>query len=110
MKLNSYQNDALATIVDTGDEFKNLVAFILGLSGEAGEVSEKFKKIVRDRDSEVTDEDKKELAKELGDVLWYVAVLAKELGYSLEDVAQMNIDKLFSRQERGVLSGNGDNR
>jgi NTP pyrophosphatase (non-canonical NTP hydrolase) len=82
----------------------------LGLSGEAGEVAEHAKKAIRDDGGEITDERRAALSKELGDVLWYVAQLASELGLELDDIAQANIDKLLSRQRRGVLSGSGDER
>ena len=82
----------------------------LGLCGEAGEVAEKIKKIIRDKGSVYTPEDKAEIVKELGDVLFYVTALAKDLGFSLEYVAGMNVEKLMSRKERNVLHGNGDNR
>ena len=82
----------------------------LGLAGEAGEVAEKVKKVHREKNNIFSDEDKQEVAKELGDVLWYVAQLATELGLSLDDVAEKNIEKLFSRKDRGMLHGNGDNR
>ena len=67
-------------------------------------------KIIRDKNSVVTEDDKKELAKELGDVLWYIAVFANDLGVSMDEIAQTNLDKLASRKERGVLGGSGDNR
>jgi len=76
-----------------------------GLNSEVGEVSDKIKKWIRDGKI-----DKDELAKEIGDVLWYVAILAEDLGYNLSDVAQMNLDKLESRKKRGKLRGSGDNR
>jgi NTP pyrophosphatase (non-canonical NTP hydrolase) len=82
----------------------------LGLSGEAGEVAEHAKKAIRDDDGIVTDERSFAMAKELGDVLWYVAQLASELGLDLDEIAQANLDKLLSRQRRGVLSGSGDDR
>jgi NTP pyrophosphatase (non-canonical NTP hydrolase) len=82
----------------------------LGLSGEAGEVAEHAKKAIRDDDGVVTDERSFAMAKELGDVLWYVAQLASELGLDLDEIAQANLDKLLSRQRRGVLSGSGDDR
>jgi NTP pyrophosphatase (non-canonical NTP hydrolase) len=81
----------------------------LGL-GETGEVQGKLKKIVRDHGGITSKEAKTEIGKELGDVLWYVARLADELGLSLEQIAQGNLDKLNSRKERGVLTGSGDNR
>jgi NTP pyrophosphatase (non-canonical NTP hydrolase) len=82
----------------------------LGLSGEAGEVAEHAKKAIRDDDGVVTGERSFAMAKELGDVLWYVAQLASELGLDLDEIAQANLDKLMSRQRRGVLSGSGDDR
>jgi NTP pyrophosphatase (non-canonical NTP hydrolase) len=82
----------------------------LGLAGEAGEVAEHAKKAIRDDAGEVSDERRAAMAKELGDVLWYVAQLASELGLDLDEVAQGNLDKLLSRQRRGVLSGSGDER
>ena len=81
----------------------------LGL-GETGEVQGKVKKIIRDNAGVITDEVRKEIGKELGDVLWYVSQLASELDLSLEQIAQGNLDKLNSRKERGVLTGSGDNR
>jgi NTP pyrophosphatase (non-canonical NTP hydrolase) len=82
----------------------------LGLSGEAGEVAEHAKKAIRDDGGEITDARRAAMAKELGDVLWYVAQLASELELKLEDIAQANLQKLLSRQRRGVLSGSGDDR
>ncbi|HEX7609530.1 MAG TPA: nucleoside triphosphate pyrophosphohydrolase family protein [Solirubrobacteraceae bacterium] len=82
----------------------------LGLAGEAGEVAEHAKKAIRDDGGAVTGERREAMAKELGDVLWYVAQIASELGLELDDVAQANLDKLLSRQRRGVLSGSGDER
>ena len=82
----------------------------LGLAGEAGEVAEHAKKAIRDDAGIITGERRDALAKELGDVLWYVAQLASELGLDLDTIAGENLEKLFSRQSRGVLSGNGDNR
>ena len=82
----------------------------LGLAGEAGEVAEHAKKAIRDDDGKVSDERRAAMSKELGDVLWYVAQLASELGLELDDIAAQNLEKLFSRQARGVLSGSGDDR
>ena len=82
----------------------------LGLAGEAGEVAENAKKTIRDDGGVVSDERRAAIARELGDVLWYVAQLASELGLELEDIARENLEKLFSRQRRGVLSGSGDDR
>jgi NTP pyrophosphatase (non-canonical NTP hydrolase) len=82
----------------------------LGLAGEAGEFADHAKKVIRDDGGEVTPQRREAMGKELGDVLWYVAQLASELGLQLEQVAQDNLDKLLSRQRRGVLSGSGDER
>jgi NTP pyrophosphatase (non-canonical NTP hydrolase) len=82
----------------------------LGLAGEAGEVAEHAKKAIRDDDGEVTPERRLAITKELGDVLWYVAQIASELDLDLDEIAQTNLEKLLSRQSRGVLSGSGDDR
>lgn len=83
---------------------------MLGLCGEAGEVAEKMKKVLRDCDGKINKTKKEEIKKELGDVLWYVAQLATELNLSLDEIAKNNLEKLFSRMERNKLNGNGDNR
>lgn len=88
----------------------NYIYPVIGLAGETGEVSEKFKKIIRDKGGVIDEDSKKEILKEMGDVLWYLSQICTELGVNFEDVAQMNIDKLKSRKERGVVHGNGDNR
>ena len=82
----------------------------LGLAGEAGEVAEHAKKAIRDDRGEVSHTRRAAMAKELGDVLWYVAQLATELDLDLDEIARTNLDKLLSRQRRGVLSGSGDDR
>jgi len=93
-----------------GREYEYLA---LGLCSEAGEVADKLKKLIRDNDTQLeklTFEQKQGIIAELGDVLWYTAMLAYELDYSFSDVASANIDKLTSRQERGVIGGSGDDR
>ena len=109
MDCDDYQRAALRTArdKDAPDEFMHLV---LGLVGEAGEIAEKVKKLVRDHDSDLNRLDRDDMAAELGDVLWYTAVLASFLGLSLNDVAQRNVDKLADRQRRSVLGGSGDRR
>lgn len=109
MDLNSYQTAALQTAIypNMGMNFPYPA---LGLVGEAGEVADKLKKVIRDNDGVLTDPVRDAVAKELGDVMWYLAVLAHELDYDLNTIAQGNLDKLASRQERGVLAGSGDNR
>jgi NTP pyrophosphatase (non-canonical NTP hydrolase) len=110
MTFDEYQARALTTVISTSDEFKDTLHWVLGINGEAGEIAEKVKKIIRDQNGEMTDDDKEELAKEIGDVLWYLAVFAQQLGFTMEDVAKNNLDKLSSRKARGVLGGSGDNR
>ncbi len=109
MQFNEYQKEARKTAIypDCG---RNFVYPTLGLAGEAGEVAEKIKKVIRDSAGAISDERKEELSKELGDVLWYAANLATELGLDLDAVAQKNIEKLQSRKERNALKGSGDNR
>jgi hypothetical protein len=109
MDLNTYQTAALQTAVYPDQGF-NFAYPALGLSGEAGEVADKLKKVIRDDDGVLTDPVRDAVAKELGDCMWYLAVLAYEMDYDLNEIAQINIDKLNSRRERGVLSGSGDNR
>jgi NTP pyrophosphatase (non-canonical NTP hydrolase) len=109
MLLNEYQEAALDTAVYP-DQGANFAYPALGLAGEAGEVADKLKKVIRDNGGVLTDPVRDAVAKELGDVLWYVSVLAHEMDYSLEEIAQTNLDKLASRQERGVITGSGDNR
>lgn len=89
---------------------QNVVYPTLGLAGEAGEVAEKVKKVLRDRDGHFDAGEVAALKKELGDVLWYVARLAAELGLDLEDIAAENLAKLADRKARGRISGSGDDR
>lgn len=89
---------------------KNVIFPTLGLLGEAGEVADKIKKLWRDKGGRTSEQDRTELAKEMGDVLWYLAQLATELKISLSEVAAINTAKIASRKERGVIHGQGDNR
>jgi NTP pyrophosphatase (non-canonical NTP hydrolase) len=106
MKLDEYQMRAEITAVYPQEY--NVLYPTLGLAGEAGEVADKVKKLVRDGEPHLFYKD--DIAKELGDVLWYVAILARDLGYSLEEVAQRNLDKLEDRKNRNMLQGSGDDR
>lgn len=83
---------------------------VIGLSEECGETCGKVKKIIRDKNCEISEESKKGLLLECSDTLWYLTRLIKELGSSLEEVAQMNIDKLKDRAKRNQIKGSGDNR
>jgi len=108
MTLNNYQEAALSTAVYSKDYIIVYPAF--GLCSEAGEVAGKVKKVLRDNDGYFTREKRNEIMKELGDVLWYVSVLANDLGFSLEEVAVANITKLADRADRNKLQGSGDER
>ena len=114
MELNEYQKKALST---AGHSEKYKVIYpALGLGNEAGEVLGKVKKWLRGDDAnkadsgEMSSERVEALKGELGDVLWYLAVLAHDLGLELDDVAEANVEKLQSRKARGVLKGDGDKR
>ncbi len=109
LTFEEYQKESGKTAVYP-NRGNNFIYPALGLGGEAGEVLEKIKKILRDKHGEIDEETREKLAKELGDVLWYVAQLCTELGLSMEEVAKQNLEKLFSRKERGVLHGEGDER
>jgi NTP pyrophosphatase (non-canonical NTP hydrolase) len=108
MEMNAYQAAAKETAVFPPDS--GIVYTALGLVSEGGEVADKIKKIIRDQGGEFSDEAREAIKKELGDVLWYVAGLAWELGFTLDDVAETNILKLSSRYERGKIGGSGDDR
>lgn len=115
MDLNEYQKRAIVTdSFDTSKEIKitdiAFMAKILGLVGESGEFAEKIKKIYRNNNGLMSEDEKAELIKELGDVLWYIAVLAKYFDTDLEKVAKINLDKLSSRKDRDVIKSKGDNR
>ena len=109
MQFEEYQKESRKTAIYP-NHGENFIYPTLGLVGESGEIAEKIKKALRDDNGEVTEERSRELEKELGDVLWYISQLATELGLSLEEIAAKNLEKLFSRMDRGKLSGSGDNR
>lgn len=113
MELNQYQEKAGGT-AEYPDRGNNFVYPTLALSDEAGEVAGKIKKLIRDKHkftpAELDDEERQELKKEIGDVLWYVAMFSEEIGFSLQEVAEANLEKLQSRKERGAIGGSGDNR
>lgn len=107
-----YQEQTRSTAIYPGaltGSLEELTYLGLGL-GEAGEIQGKLKKVLRDQGGVLSGEARFELIKELGDLQWYVARLADALGAPLGKVAEKNISKLLSRQDRGVLGGNGDNR
>lgn len=109
LSLDDYQKAALLTT--RGHEMPDeMVHLVLGLVGETGEIAEKIKKLIRDKNGDLAQLDIDDMKKELGDVLWYLAVFADYLGISLEEIGEKNIAKLADRQKRGVISGSGDNR
>jgi NTP pyrophosphatase (non-canonical NTP hydrolase) len=108
MDLNDYQQAARRTAIYPEDH--RVVYPALGLASEAGEVAGKIKKVLRDQAGDFERAPLAAIKDELGDVLWYVAVLAGDLGLSLDDIAAANLAKLASREERGRLSGGGDVR
>lgn len=111
MKLNEFQDDALSTAFFIGGEHLNSIAYCaLGLTEEAGEVAGKIKKMYRDNDGILDVKERDKIGNELGDVLWYLSVLAKQVGLSLEQVAHLNIEKRRQRKLRGTERGEGDNR
>lgn len=107
MDLNEYQCQAHST---AGEECNTLMYLGLAICGEAGEVAEKIKKIIRDQNGNIFATDVEAITLELGDVLWYLSAMAAKLGVSLEKVATLNLDKINNRLENGTLHGSGDNR
>ena len=113
MNFDEYQKKAAKYDLSEATTDLKAVGFIekvLGLTGEAGEAADKIKKILRDKDGVASDEDRELVVKELGDVLWYIASIARYLDVSLSEVASGNIDKLESRWQRNKLHGEGDKR
>jgi NTP pyrophosphatase (non-canonical NTP hydrolase) len=108
MTIDEYQKGAISTAIY--GEGNKIIYPTLGLTGEAGEVAEKVKKILRDKGGEFSDEARKAIAKELGDVMWYVAALCRDIGISMDAVAQMNLAKLQKRKATNNIHGSGDDR
>ncbi len=113
MNIQDYSDQAISTLTgehDLTDIDATLLAQVFGLVGESGEVAEKFKKLIRDKKGQISSEDRGEILKELGDILWYVNAVAHLLDSSLEEVATNNLEKVLSRKARGTTYGSGDNR
>lgn len=120
--LNNYQQMSKRTAMhmdkvdktypDLPEEVRGMIAmgYISSGLGEVGEVQGKVKKLIRDKGGNFTKEDEKEIMKEAGDCMWYLARLADFFDFTLEEAAYENLKKLFSRKERGVIGGSGDNR
>jgi NTP pyrophosphatase (non-canonical NTP hydrolase) len=109
MNFEEYQKFADTTAIYP-NKGHNYVYVTLGLAGEAGEVAEKIKKVIRDKGGVIDEATKEELTKEIGDVLWYCAQLSTELGIQLTSAAEKNLEKLKSRHDRNKIHGDGDNR
>jgi len=107
--LNDYQRQSRKTAKEVHTDHP-ITYPTLGLINEAGELAGKVKKIFRDKNGQISQEDRQALKYELGDVLWYLAQIATELNLSLQEVAEANLEKLFSRLERGQIQGEGDYR
>ena len=113
MEFDSYQKKAAK--YDLAKATTNLkdpgfIEKVLGLVGEAGETTDKIKKLIRDRDGVASDEDRGLIVKELGDTLWYIASIARYLDVPLSNVAEGNLEKLESRWQRNLIHGAGDER
>ena len=109
MDFKTYQKKARET-AQYPDLGSNNIYPTLGLVGEAGEVAEKVKKVIRDKNGIFDEESKNGIKKELGDVLWYLSNLCSEFNFSFEDVAIQNLEKLQLRASKGRISGSGDDR
>lgn len=108
MTFNEYQNEAAQTAVYSDNS--KIIYPALGLSNEAGEVLGKIKKVLRDNNGVYSPASVLEIGKEIGDVLWYIAALSRDLGLDMNAIAENNIAKLKDRMNRGVIQGSGDNR
>lgn len=110
MEFNQYQKESRQTLRYRGSKMEMLSYMALGITGEAGEMANKIKKILRDHEGKLSPKLRQELKSELGDILWYISQLATELGAGLDEIADENLKKVFSRQSRNKINGNGDNR
>ena len=108
MEFDYYQEKTSSTAIYP--EENALYYLTLGAVGETGEIANKVKKIIRDRAGVLTEDDRVAICDEIGDTLWYLAQLADQLGASLGEIAQGNLSKLASRQQRNQLKGKGDQR
>ncbi len=109
MTFDEYMKKSAVT-ANYPDMEHNIYYPTIGLAGEAGEVANKVKKIMRDQGGVIAHSSRLAIADELGDCLWYIAALCRELDISLDKVAEKNIKKLYDRLERGKLQGDGDTR
>lgn len=110
MNFNQYQEEVKRTAITKLTGIAEVSYSVLGICGESGEVAEKIKKIIRDKDSIISEEDRVLLLKEAGDILWYISKFLSDIGWTLEEAILTNVEKIRDRETRGVLQGNGDNR
>jgi NTP pyrophosphatase (non-canonical NTP hydrolase) len=110
MTFDEYQKQAITTALAHEPPLMDKTIWIMGIAGEAGELTDKWKKIVAYNNGVMTEDDRQELAKEVGDILWYIALFTERLGLSLDAVAAQNLKKLADRKKRGKIKGRGDNR
>ena len=106
--LDMYQQVAKTTAIYPREQA--IIYPTLGLTGEAGEVANKVKKIIRDDGNKINESLVQEISAEIGDCLWYISVLADDIGCKLSDIANANLEKLANRKEKGTLHGSGDTR
>ena len=106
--LDMYQQVAKQTAIYPREQA--IIYPTLGLTGEAGEVANKVKKIIRDDGNKINESLVQEISGEIGDCLWYISVLADDIGCKLSDIANANLEKLANRKEKGTLHGSGDTR
>lgn len=109
MLMNEYQTEAMKTATDIEPQW-SIIYPAIGLNEEAGEVVGKIKRVIREHRGKYTDIMRKEIALEIGDCLWNLAVLASNLGFKLSEIAEMNNEKLQNRVKNGTINGSGDNR
>jgi NTP pyrophosphatase (non-canonical NTP hydrolase) len=107
MEFKEYEEVAMSTKV--GWNNNEILYPLIGMCGETGEVADKIKKVIRDKNGDFS-EDKIEILKEIGDTLWYMTALCNDLGYSLEDAANINLYKIIKRRTENTIHGEGDNR
>lgn len=110
MTFDDYQSQAITTNLRNKDRLLELMQQVLGLGDESGEVLAIFKKWIRDDGADFEKLNIENIKKELGDILWYIAVVADDLKIDMNDIAEFNLKKLADRKNRGVLGGSGDNR
>lgn len=110
MTFNEYQEKASVTKMYPTENRLGVYYTTMGLASEAGEVAGKVKKVLRDKNGVFDGDSIRAIGDEISDVLWYCAMLAHELGLTMDDIAVHNLQKLHSRAERGKITGEGDNR